>query len=213
MYVLYDVTFATEIDLQKEENNGILPTTVTLSGVGEVSKAGKGGSVYTIGINGQTITYLSYFESNLDRYPEGDLLLTLGQFKAGGKTEATSIADEVHEFSWTPTTHGTILQGDIVTKEGETIGSVSVSPFSLRFAADSSSQTKYVDFLRSIMIIDRNGTAVRPKGGSGGGAAEDPLGKEPLTNIAGSIDFRVLLELSDVAAVQIDGYTVPLSKS
>ena len=52
------------------------------------------------------------------------------------------------------------------------------------------------------MIIDRNGTAVRPKGGSGGGAAEDPLGKEPLTNIAGSIDFRVLLELSDVAAVQ-----------
>ena len=121
MYVLYDVTFSTEIDLQKEENNGILPTTVTLSGVGEVSKAGKGGSVYTIGINGQTITYLSYF--------------------------------------------------------------------------------------------DRNGTAVRPKGGSGGGAAEDPLGKEPLTNIAGSIDFRVPLELSDVAAVQIDGYTVPLSKS
>ena len=59
MYVLYDVTFSTEIDLQKEENNGILPTTVTLSGVGEVSKAGKGGSVYTIGINGQTITYLS----------------------------------------------------------------------------------------------------------------------------------------------------------
>lgn len=89
MYVLYDVTFSTEIDLQKEENNGILPTTVTLSGVGEVSKAGKGGSVYTIGINGQTITYLSYFESNLDQYPEGDLLLTLGQFKAGGKTEAT----------------------------------------------------------------------------------------------------------------------------
>ena len=75
MYVLYDVTFSTEIDLQKEENNGILPTTVTLSGVGEVSKAGKGGSVYTIGINGQTITYLSYFESNLDQYPEGDLLL------------------------------------------------------------------------------------------------------------------------------------------
>ena len=137
----------------------------------------------------------------------------MGQFKAGGKTEATSIADDVHEFSWTPTTHGTILQGDIVTKEGKTIGSVSVSPFSLRFAADSSSQTEYVDFLRSIMIIDRNGTAVRPKGGSGGGAAEDPLGKEPLTNIAGSIDFRVLLELSDVAAVQIDGYTVPLSKS
>ena len=88
-----------------------------------------------------------------------------------------------------------------------------MSPFSLRFAADSSSQTEYVDFLRSIMIIDRNGTAVRQKGGSGGGAAEDPLGKEPLTNIAGSIDFRVLLELSDVAAVQIDGYTVPLSKS
>ena len=213
MYVLYDVTFSTEIDLQKEENNGILPTTVTLSGVGEVSKAGKGGSVYTIGINGQTITYLSYFESNLDQYPEGDLLLTLGQFKAGGKTEATSIADEVHEFSWTPTTHGTILRGDIVTKEGKTIGSVSVSPFSRRLAAESSSPTEYVDFLRSIMIIDRNGTAVRPKGGSGGGAAEDPLGKEPLTNIAGSIDFRVLLELSDVAAVQIDGYTVPLSKS
>ncbi len=36
MYVLYDVTFSTETDLQKEGNNGILPTTVTLSGVGEV---------------------------------------------------------------------------------------------------------------------------------------------------------------------------------
>ena len=113
MYVLYDVTFSTEIDLQKEENNGILPTTVTLSGVGEVSKAGKGGSVYTIGINGQTITYLSYFESNLDQYPEGDLLLTLGQFKAGGKTEATSIADVFRDAnnSWNHSARGYCHEG------------------------------------------------------------------------------------------------------
>lgn len=203
LYVLYDVTFAESIDLSTGEEEGILPQTVTLSGETEVGATGTRGSVDTIAIEGQTITYLSYFESRLDQWPEGDLVFNLGTFEKIGPNGNILFADEVHEFSWAPTNQSNILKGDILSSEGEVIGRVSLSPFSLRYEIDSSEQTEYADFVRTIFIVDHNGETTRARGFSGGGAVLNPL-----TNIKGSITFKEVLDLSNVSAVQIDGYTV-----
>lgn len=204
LYVLCDVTFAEGIDLSTGEEEGILPQTVTLSGETEVGTAGTGGSVNTIAMEGQTMTYLCYFESRVDQWPEGDLVFHLGTFEKTGPNGNTLLTDEVHAFSWTPTNQSEVLEGDVLSSEEEVIGRVSLSPFSLRYEVDSSQQTEYEKFRRTIFIVDRNGETTRPKGFSGSSFGEKPQ----LTDLKGSITFKEVLDLSNVAAVQIDGYTV-----
>ena len=125
LYVLYDVTLAGTVALPAGEEGWFGPQTVTLQGVEE--STARSGSVQTAFLDKerQTITYLSYFSRGIP-WPAGDLRLSVGDFVS----DDTSLTQEVAEATWTPTNQGTILEGEIQTPARETVGSVTLPPFS-----------------------------------------------------------------------------------
>lgn len=129
---------------ETETENNILPDTVTLSGDND-SSFHCAGSVITIEKNAQTITYLSYFSADAKELPE-TVSLTVGQFKG-----IPSISEETQTCTWQPTNQGSILSGEITDESAATIGTVLLSPFSLKFDLNSSKQESYDNLLLSIV--------------------------------------------------------------
>lgn len=207
LYVLYDVTFEDDIDITLGEEDGILPKTAILSDKERVTTGtGGGGSVSPVAVDGQTITYLSYFKSSLDQWSGETRTFAVGNFEKSGPSETGPVAEDVHEITWTPTNQGTVLTGDILSESGEVIGSVSLSPFSLRFALDRSEQADTTDLLLTIALVGKDGEITKTRGGSVSGGVEE----DHLSDLHGSLAFHTLLDLSEVSAVQIDGHTVSL---
>ena len=146
----------------------------------------------------QTITYLSYFSRGIP-WPAGDLRLSVGDFVS----DDTSLTQEVAEATWTPTNQGTILEGEIQTPAGETVGSVTLTPFSLSYTFTQGAQPKMEEIggtaLPSGYLLDSQGMARRAGSASGGG------GNWGTT-------FRTPLDLTTVSAVEVAGYVVPLGQ-
>lgn len=193
LYVLYSVTIPEETVFTTLEEGAVPVTAVTLSG--------KSGSVIPLEVDGRSETYISYFEGPSQGWKGQEVQLEL----------ICGPSKEVHTLSWTSTTQGEIREGTVTAESGETMGTLSLSPFSLRFDLLTTAQTEMEAseafteaFLDSIAIVDQNGTTKQPKGGR---SLSSTLGEE---RVHGSIDFSQVLDLNAVAAVQIDGYTVPL---
>jgi len=194
LYVLYDVTFGKEIDISTENN--ILPDTVTLSGDND-SSFHCAGSVITIEKNAQTITYLSYFSADAKELPE-TVSLTVGQFKG-----IPSISEETQTCTWQPTNQGSILSGEITDESAATIGTVLLSPFSLKFDLNSSKQESYDNLLSSLRIVYADGSTKEVHGSVGGSS-----GNFPLQDIEGIVVFSNILDLSTISGILIDGHSV-----
>lgn len=198
LYVLYDVTLAGTVILPDGEEGWFGPQTVTLQGVEE--STAHSGSVQTAFLDKerQTITYLSYFSRGIP-WPAGDLRLSVGDFVS----DDTSLTQEVAEATWTPTNQGTILEGEIQTPTGETVGSVTLTPFSLSYTFTQGAQPKMEEIggiaLPSGYFLDSQGMARRAGSASGGG------GNWGTT-------FRTPLDLTTVSAVEVAGYVVPLGQ-
>ena len=198
LYVLYDVTLAGTVILPDGEEGWFGPQTVTLQGVEE--STAHSGSVQTAFLDKerQTITYLSYFSRGIP-WPVGDLRLSVGDFVS----DDTSLTQEVAEATWTPTNQGTILEGEIQTPAGETVGSVTLTPFSLSYTFTQGAQPKMEEIggtaLPSGYLLDSQGMARRAGSASGGG------GNWGTT-------FRTPLDLTTVSAVEVAGYVVPLGQ-
>ena len=198
LYVLYDVTLAGTVILPDGEEGWFGPQTVTLQGVEE--STARSGSVQTAFLDKerQTITYLSYFSRGIP-WPAGDLRLSVGDFVS----DDTSLTQEVAEATWTPTNQGTILEGEIQTPAGETVGSVTLTPFSLSYTFTQGAQPKMEEIggtaLPSGYLLDSQGMARRAGSASGGG------GNWGTT-------FRTPLDLTTVSAVEVAGYVVPLGQ-
>lgn len=181
LYVLYTVTVPEETLSAAADQSALF--SVTLSGTT--------GSVIPLPTEGH---YLSYFEGPAQGWDGEELLFTL----------KSDLFQDTHELSWTSTVQGEILDGSVTTEAGETVGTVSLSPYSLRFSMNGSEETDTIAFLDTIALVDQDGNAIPPKGGRGVSS-----GTEPAT-FSGSIDFQQVLDLSTVTAIQIDGHTVPL---
>lgn len=191
LYVLYDVTFGKEIDISTENN--ILPDTVTLSGDND-SSFHCAGSVITIEKTPKTITYLSYFSADAKELPE-TVSLTVGQFKG-----IPSISEETQTCTWQPTNQGSILSGEITDESAATIGTVLLSPFSLKFDLNSSKQESYDNLLSSLRIVYADGSTKEVHGSVGGSS-----GNFPLQDIEGIVVFSNILDLSTISGILIDG--------
>ena len=188
LYILYCVTFPEENLLTSVDPNALPVSSVTLSGTT--------GSVIPLTVDGKTGTFLSYFENPTQGWEGKEV-----QFKL-----TSGLSNDTHEVSWRSTAQGEIIDGNVHAENGETIGSISLSPFSLRFSISRSEAEDAVVFLDSIAIIDQSGTATQPKGGRGVSSSSE----SSLQSFSGSIDFKHILDLSTVTAVQIDGHTVTL---
>lgn len=181
LYVLYTVTVPEETLSAAADQSALF--SVTLSGTT--------GSVIPLPTEGH---YLSYFEGPAQGWDGEELLFTL----------KSDLFQDTHELSWTSTVQGEILDGSVTTEAGETVGTVSLSPYSLRFSMNGSEETDTIAFLDTIALVDQDGNAIPPKGGRGVSS-----GTEPAT-FSGSIDFQQVLDLSTVTAIQIDGHTVTI---
>ena len=176
--------------------NNILPDTVTLSGDND-SSFHCAGSVITIEKNAQTITYLSYFSADAKELPE-TVSLTVGQFKG-----IPSISEETQTCTWQPTNQGSILSGEITDESAATIGTVLLSPFSLKFDLNSSKQESYDNLLSSLRIVYADGSTKEVHGSVGGSS-----GNFPLQDIEGIVVFSNILDLSTISGILIDGHSV-----
>lgn len=181
LYVLYTVTVPEETLSAAADQSALF--SVTLSGTT--------GSVIPLPTGGR---YLSYFEGPAQGWDGEELLFML----------KSDLFQDTHELSWTSTVQGEILDGSVTTEAGETVGTVSLSPYSLRFSMNGSEETDTIAFLDTIALVDQDGNAIPPKGGRGVSS-----GTEPAT-FSGSIDFQQVLDLSTVTAIQIDGHTVTI---
>ncbi len=181
LYVLYTVTVPEETLSAAADQSALF--SVTLSGTT--------GSVIPLPTGGH---YLSYFEGPAQGWDGEELLFML----------KSDLFQDTHELSWTSTVQGEILDGSVTTEAGETVGTVSLSPYSLRFSMNGSEETDTIAFLDTIALVDQDGNAIPPKGGRGVSS-----GTEPAT-FSGSIDFQQVLDLSTVTAIQIDGHTVTI---
>ena len=198
LYVLYDVTLEGTVILPDGEEGWFGPQTVTLQGVEE--STARSGSVQTAFLDKerQTITYLSYFSRGIP-WPAGDLRLSVGDFVS----DDTSLTQEVAQVTWTPENQGTVLEGEIQTPAGETVGSVTITPFSLSYTFTQGAQPKMEEIggtaLPSGYLLDSQGMARRAGSASGGGKNW-------------STTFRTPLDLTTVSAVEVAGYVVPLGQ-
>ncbi len=160
LYVLYDVTLAGTVILPRRGRRaGSAPQTVTLQGVEE--RTAHSGSVQTAFLDKerQTITYLSYFSRGIP-WPAGDLRLSVGDFVS----DATSLTQEVAEATWTPTNQGDHPgRRDPNPGRGETVGSVTLTPFSLSYTFTQGAQPKMEEIggtaLPSGYLLDSQGMA------------------------------------------------------
>ena len=138
----------------------------------------------TIEKNAQTITYLSYFSADAKELPE-TVSLTVGQFKG-----IPSISEETQTCTWQPTNQGSILSGEITDESAATIGTVLLSPFSLKFDLNSSKQESYDNLLSSLRIVYADGSTKEVHGSVGGSS-----GNFPLQDIEGIVVFSNILFL------------------
>lgn len=182
LYVLYRLTFA----------RGDAAGAPDAMPVSSVTLSGTTGSILPLAQGNQTGTYLSYFEGPDQGWPEGELRFTL----------RSGLSQDVHELSWTSTVQGEILSGSLPGQDGQPLATVSLSPFSLRFTVTQTQQTDAAALLDTIALVDQTGTATQPKGGRGASTASQ--------GFSGSIDFASLLDPATIAAVEIDGHTLPL---
>ena len=183
LYVLYTVTVPEETLSAAADQSALF--SVTLSGTT--------GSVIPLPTGGR---YLSYFEGPAQGWDGEELLFML----------TSDLFQDTHELSWTSTVQGEILDGSVTTEAGETVGTVSLSPYSLRFSMNGSEETDTIAFLDTIALVDQDDNAIPLKGGRGVSSGAEPAGQ----TFSGSIDFQQVLDLSTVTAIQIDGHTVPL---
>jgi len=153
--------------------------------------------VITIEKNAQTITYLSYFSADAKELPE-TVSLTVGQFKG-----IPSISEETQTCTWQPTNQGSILSGEITDESAATIGTVLLSPFSLKFDLNSSKQESYDNLLSSLRIVYADGSTKEVHGSVGGSS-----GNFPLQDIEGIVVFSNILDLSTISGILIDGHSV-----
>lgn len=213
LYILYDVTFSEEVDLDVLED-GISPVSETFKPEGGI-QAGTG-RMCTVSREGQTITYLSYFEcGDQERWPEGEVCFTIDGFQnttpkadaqEGDEVEFEMISEDVHKLSWVPVNAGETIIQDIPGEGDKKAGKVYLTPFSLRLELYETDQPDIQGLTRSITLLGKDGTVSPLNAGANGGGSSEKDGR--LTAVDYHWQFRDVLDLSRLKGMEADGHTL-----
>lgn len=209
LYVLYDVTFSEKIDLDTLEDD-IRPTFLEFS-----SDSGKRDGTHRTDIvtqEGQTITYLTYFECGLQKgWPEETMHFILSGFQSAGAEAdvawTNDISQDLHKLSWVPANQaGEVLIQDIPGEGEQKAGTVYLTPFSLRLELYETDQPDMESLKQSIKFCCKDGTTSSLVYRSSGGGHSERNGK--LTGVNCHWQFIGSQDLSQLEGMEVDGHTL-----
>ncbi|MCI8414028.1 MAG: hypothetical protein HFF00_00165 [Ruminiclostridium sp.] len=213
LYILYDVTFSEKIDLDVLKD-GISPISERLSPEGG-ERTGTS-RMSTMSREGQTITYLSYFEcGEQEGWPEGALCFTIDGFQntrpkddaqEGDEVEFEKLSEDVHKLSWVPTNAGETIIQDIPGEGDQKAGKVYLTPFSLRLELNETNQPDMESLKQSIQFLYKDGTASSIVSRSSGGGHSEDNGK--MTGVNCHWQFIGNIDLSQLEGMEVDGHTL-----
>ena len=105
-------------------------------------------------------------------------------------------------FTWTPDNQGPIQYVDLVNEEGKMVGTANFSSFAVNVTLwDQSDRSDDPQtFIRSIQLLDQEGNPIQVNASSGGGGS------------SAQKQFRTLVDVDQVSAIQAGPYTVSLSQ-
>ena len=95
----------------------------------------------------------------------------------------------------------TTLTGEIVTEEGEKLGTVRLTPDAIQFELTDEAGDEWKDMVKSLYKVHADGTDEHMPGKIVDGAAETHF----------SVEFDKAVDLTNVTALMIEDHLVPLS--
>lgn len=146
-----------------------------------------------------TLSCLVSFAFDREVFQGQEVSLVITGFPAG---EGSSGVDTNLIFTWTPDNQGPIQYVDLVNEEGKMVGTANFSSFAVNVTLwDQSDRSDDPQtFIRSIQLLDQEGNPIQVNASSGGGGS------------SAQKQFRTLVDVDQVSAIQAGPYTVSLSQ-
>lgn len=202
LYILYDVTFADNVELPALDEGWPGPQTRDFQSTDGQRPMAQSTKNEMIGQEGQTLTYLGYVSWENDTFPKGEMTFSVGDFSNDGDptVPTVTLTKETLEASWTPTNRGTLLQKDMTDQDGKNVGTMTLSSYSVSFQLTEEIQVPDTDDgwkAHICCLLDDQGKEVYNHAASGGGTYW-------------STSFGRYVDLSKVATVELGDYVVSL---
>lgn len=203
LYILYDVTFADNVELPALDESWPGPHKDFQSADGQrpMTQSTKN---EVISQEGRTLTYLGYVSWENETFPEGEMTFSVGDFSndEDPAVPTVTLTKETLEASWTPTNQGTLLQKDMTDQGGKKVGTMILSSYSVSFQLTEALQIPDTEDgwkAHICCLLDDQGKEVYKHAASGGGAYW-------------STSFGMYVDLSKLATVQLGEYTASLGE-
>lgn len=207
LYVLFDVTFHEEIPIDDPDRYVFM----NVNFAPKNARLPHSGGLFTLAQEGQTVTYLSYFnsrgyEGDVEKpWPKGKLNFTiehLESFDMLDVQDRKALTQDKHTISWDPSNTSEVLY-QTFEENGQT-GSVRLTPFSL-YVDLNKAQPKQGESLGDILKwIHPDGTRT-PISYPDMGYEKNEDG---FRSVSLSDQFQPPLELSSVKGIEINGCSV-----
>lgn len=203
LYILYDVTFADNVELPALDESWPGPHKDFQSADGQrpMTKSTKN---EVISQEGRTLTYLGYVSWENETFPEGEMTFSVGDFSndEDPAVPTVTLTKETLEASWTPTNQGTLLQRDMTDQNGKNVGTMILSSYSVSFQLTEAIEVPDTEDgwkTHICCLLDDQGKEIYKHAASGGGAYW-------------STSFGMYVDLSKLAMVQLGEYTASLGE-
>lgn len=195
LYVAYTAAFPAGTDLE-----GLAPGEVALSADGKTFSTSSQSSAWeTLDEDETTLACVNSFGFDKEILKPGtEVTLTIAGFQRDG----APVFDATHTFTWTVENEGTVKYVDIKDDQGSMKGTCNFSAFAMN-ATLWDWQDHYdapAAFLSSLQLLDETGQPIQTNASGGGGS----------TNARKQ--FRIPVNLADVAAVQVGPYVTEVPK-
>ncbi len=204
LYILYDVTFADNVELPALDESWPDPQTGDFQSADGQRAEHHGAGNEVISLEGRTLTYLAYVNWEDDTFPKGEMIFSVGDFSndEDPTVPTVTLTKETLEASWTPTNQGTLLQRDMTDPDGKNVGTMILSSYSVSFQLTEALQIPDTEEgwkTHICCLLDDQGKEVYKHAASGGGAYW-------------STSFGMYVDLSKLATVQLGEYTASLDE-
>lgn len=204
LYILYDVTFADNIELPALDESWPGPQTRDFQSADGQRSEHHGAGNEVISLERRTLTCLAHVNWEDDTFPKGEMTFSVGDFSNDEDpvVPTVTLTKETLEASWAPTNQGTLLQKDVTDQEGKNVGTMTLSSYSVSFQLTEEIQVPDTDDgwkAHLCCLLDDQGKEVYKRAASGGGAYW-------------STSFGQYVDLSKVATVELGEYTASLGE-
>lgn len=204
LYILYDVTFADNIELPALDESWPGPQTRDFQSADGQRSEHHGAGNEVISLERRTLTCLAHVNWEDDTFPKGEMTFSVGDFSndEDPAVPTVTLTKETLEASWTPTNQGTLLQRDMTDPDGKNVGTMTLSSYSVSFQLTEALQIPDTEDgwkAQISCLLDDQGKEVYKRGASGGGTYW-------------STSFGKYVDLSKVATVELGEYVASLGE-